>query len=115
MNTIERPNKQFKFKQRPLGHFWVGEVALGNMTQYNIWTYKSSHGEIFVAIQGRGAYRFFGFVYAGYSQAKLGLSYESDAAAVADFINDQMGWSHNHRQGQYDYPGLLEGGQDETT
>jgi hypothetical protein len=74
----------------------VADVALGNMTQFTFGLIRTEHG-IFVAIEGKGSYQFSTFVHYGYVMEKLNLKYESDAQAVADFINDQI----SEKPGEY--------------
>lgn len=111
MKTL-RPNMKgfFPCPIETLGSKWIGQVALGNMTQYEIclcW-----FGEfIVVAIMDRGAYRFDSYVHWQYAKEHLGLMSENDAQNVADFINDQLsdlcGTEKWKRQGNYLYPDLL--------
>lgn len=99
MNEI-RPNKAGIFPYVLNDNGWIfRNVALGNMTQYKILVAQNYNGVI-IGVEGRGLYEFGGFAHQGYVKEKLGLKHDSDAANVADFINDQL-QNGSQRQGTY--------------
>lgn len=90
MNTL-RPNPQGVFPIAP--HGTPFDLALGNGTQHRVLLAMDSGGYLFVAVMGRGAYRFCTNAHPSYVMEKLGMKpYEGDAANLADFINDQYFW-----------------------
>lgn len=107
-----RPNKDGFFPPviGPLEQIWIGRVALGNMTEYEIClTYLGRR--LVVSIMGRGAYSFDSFVHWSYAHEYLGIGV-ADAKNVCDFINSQLqdlGFSIPpfKSQGEYHYPDLL--------
>jgi hypothetical protein len=83
------------------------DLALGNMTQYRVLVHRGLLYEVFIAIEGKGAYPFGHRVHADYATQKLNLL-PGDGANMADFINDQLGVDAE-RQGHY-YENLCTGG-----
>lgn len=103
MYTTERPSESgqlWRVVVHPYKHFY-GEVSLGNMTQYKIFAYYVTPSRLFVGIEGRGCYRFDGFVHMSYAMEKLNLLY-GDAANVSDWINYQLQIDNLPIQGRYD-------------
>jgi hypothetical protein len=80
---------------------FYGEIALGNATQYTIAAFWFTPGDLFVAIEGKGAYSFSNFVDWSYAAEKLGLEFESDARNFSDWINTQLGLIGDKNQGEY--------------
>jgi hypothetical protein len=106
---IIRPTKSGKFPNVLAERDWFfGDVALGNMTQYEIMAVRLSSAFIFIGIQGRSCYTFTGFAHKDYVKARLHLRYELDARNLADFINAQIDNDYAV-QGAYTYPNLCEG------
>jgi len=81
---------------------FIGSVALGNATQYQVFMIKDEMDRLYVAVMGRGAYEFSGHAHPSYVQQKLGLKFEGDASNLADFINTQNGSYSYEKYGQYD-------------
>jgi len=80
-------------------------VALANGTALTIGMMRVEGGNIFVGVEGKGAYIFGGWVEELYVAEKLGfLQYMSDARNLSDFINRQTLESHNttRARGEYD-------------
>lgn len=108
MVTNVRPTRSGKFPRLDLPFY--GSTPLGNGTQFTFGIFEIDCNDgprLLVAVEGRGAYTFSGFVHWTYAAEKLGLL-EGDARNVADMVNDQLGLSGNHaelRQGYY-VPGL---------
>jgi hypothetical protein len=94
MNPI-RPNQAGVFPTVGAGVF---SVALGNMSQFRIGIIPNGEG-LFVAVEGIGAYEFFGYAHRSYIEEKLDIL-DGDAANLADFINDQLE-PGSQRQGYY--------------
>jgi len=98
-----RPNKAGRFpcviENAMEGECTITNVALGNMTQYRFIVAPTRRG-VMIGIENKGCYEFGGFVHKGYVQEKLGLKFEGDCAAVADFINDQLK-NNSDRQATY--------------
>ena len=90
MKSVIRVNEQLIFPGViPVGgDRWMGEVALGNMTQYKICVINFGSWLV-IAINERGCYEFDSFAHWTYTMEKLRIG-ESDAKNVSDFINDQL-------------------------
>lgn len=103
MNSI-RPTTQGKFPVLDLPFY--GDVSLGNSTQYKFGMFKCNDGRLFLGIENKGSYTFGGWCHYSYAQDKLNLRFLSDAKAVADFINSQLGhpigFDDMVCQGEYD-------------
>ena len=86
---------------------FYGRVALANGTALTIGMMQVEGGDnIFVGVEGKGAYIFGGWVEELYVAEKLGfLQHMSDARNLADFINRQtLGERHENYipRGEYD-------------
>lgn len=81
---------------------FYGDVSLGNMTMYKMYLAFVPNGRFLVGIENKGLYTFEHWCHWTYAQEKLNLTFESDARAVADFINCQLGHIHDEDQGVYD-------------
>jgi len=85
---VIRPTSKGVF---PILEDGIHNVALGNMTQYEIAIMRSTH--LFIGIIGKKCYTFGPFrAHPSYVQEKLGIL-EADADNIADFINSQHGFS----------------------
>ncbi len=93
-----RPNKNGIFPKLEPG---LHGVAIGNGSRFDIGIIHSD-GDIFVAIERHGAYRFGHHVHPSYVWQKLNVI-EGDAENIADLINDQLGCGVVGRYGKY-YP-----------
>lgn len=85
-------NGKYFFEPEELPFF--GKVSLANMTMFDVYcAYKKKENMlndgIFVGIGGIGFFWFNSFVHFIYAKEKLNLG-ESDARAMADFINAQI-------------------------
>lgn len=102
---IKKKDQKPYFEMEPLP--FHGFVSLGNMTAYKIFVCQADQG-LLVGIEGKGMYTFGGWVHADYAAEKLNLPFRSDAAAVADFINAQLGHTDElHLQGNPEYPYMI--------
>lgn len=97
--TAIRPNKSGVFPRLETG---VHQVCLGNSSMFDIGIIVFPAAGLFVGIYGYGAYSFAFRADAGYVQDKLKLRFGSDAANIADLINDQLYEPGSvKRQGEY--------------
>ena len=84
-----RPTSAGIFPRIPRGA--VHDVALGNGTAFRIAVIQDDGwGNLFVAVENRGAYGFNLRPDPGYLMGKLNVRNEADAANLTDFISDQM-------------------------
>ena len=71
-------------------NFYYGDIALGNGTQWRFGIFRTYNGELFVGIEGRGAYCFQSEVKAAYIKEKLNIPTLADAGNLADLINNEL-------------------------
>lgn len=85
--------KNGKWVFEPVELPFYGDVSLANGTQFRVGVFAvpRSASRIFVGVEGRGAYTFGSFVHPSYVSEKFNLP-DSDANAMANFINAQLGF-----------------------
>jgi len=90
---------------------FYGRVSLANATVFTIGMMWVEGGNLFVGVEGKGAYIFRGWVEETYVAEKLNLErYMWDARNLTDFINRQtLGENHNTKgaRGEYERGGCI--------
>lgn len=81
---------------------FYARLCLGNATCFQVFAAWIDGARLFVGVEGQGAYTFGRYAHFTYVKEKLNVT-SSDARALADWINTQLGIRHpTDEQGAYD-------------